>query len=981
MRKMRLTFSILVLAGTALTTGTLVTGSSSAATPSSGTIGPPPAASSVSWQGPDRAATTQGPSDAQCVEPPSGDPGDFGGFCDDFTLTVSVPQRQGSVAVTLNVGGGNPGEDYDLYIYDKGGNQVGNSGNPGGVETATIDCPSPAASPYKIRVVYFTTVSDGLGYSATADYTDQTCPVSPPDRVATFNDNALAFAPSTVVSAHFLGAEPQVIMERRAPWTPQGAPIDPNRIYVDWPLSSRSGIGQLNRSLDGGDSFRPLIDLLCASRSRPNCATGGGGDTENDVNLVNGTLMFSDQEVLANEAYAVSTDHGDTFLAQTPASNTTTATDRQWLAATDNTASTPSGQPIEGFLSYHVPPQAYVQAITTDTHLPLPQPTPQLHDTGQTGQMKVDNNPTSPGHGWIYYPYAAFRGGGTWVATAPSAGWALETNWHTTKVTPNAVDSFTWIAIDHHGNAYQTWDSGGDLFYAYSPIDDARNNPALGGTPGSFWSQRARINPPSVKTIVFPELVAGDTGRIAVTYLGTSDFDGVPDDAQPSVKWHTYAGVITGAASDNPVVNTGLVSHRISHEGNICTGGTFCGLPGVGDPAKDDRSFADMIDLGFDGSGRVGVIYQDNYTNSFQNMTSADLSPFDLFSKQVSGPSVLAGSSPINVAVPGTGSRDDAQNDATWPNRAYTNPGTNLRSLDELRASLALEGGDLVARIRLADATVAGMQRDIGLYNAVPCAPPCAAERLQYVLRFYTPTDAYHLSFEVLPNGAMRSFGGKLDSNDGIANPASPTSILGSGYHTDAAYAVTAQLSNGELVLRAPASTFGLAVGSQVLSVTAFALAGPLEANETTLAYIMRTIDATPPFDAALQDVTKADLSIAKSDSPDPAKIGAALTYTLAVKNSGPAGATGVTVVDTLPKNAGYSSASTTQGTCSSKPSKNAVTCSLGTLAAGATATVTIVVKPSAKGTLTNTASVSAASPQDSNPANNNDTETTVVRP
>ena len=981
MRKMRLTVSTAVLVLIGIAIAALTTGSSSAATPSSGTIGPPPSAATVSWQGPDRAATTQGPSDAQCVEPPSGGPGDFGGFCDDFALTVSVPERRGSFTVTLNVGGGNPGEDYDLYVYDKNGNQVGNSGNPGGVETATIDCPSPDASPYKIRVVYFTTVADGLGYGATAQYTDKTCQVNPPDRVATYNDNALSFAPSTVVSAHFLGAEPQVSMERRAPWTPQTAPVDGNRIYVDWPLSSRSAIGQLNRSLDGGDSFRPLIDLTCAARSRPNCATGGGGDTENDVNLVNGTLMFSDQEALANEAYAASIDHGDTFLTQTPAPNTTTATDRQWLAATDNTASTPTSQTIEGFLSYHVPPQAYVQAITADTHLPVPQPTPQLHDTGQTGQMKVDNNPASPGHGWIYYPYAAFRGGGTWVATAPSAGWALETNWHTTKVTPNAVDSFAWIAIDHHGNAYLTWDSGGDLYYAYSPIEDERNNPASGGTPGTFWSPRARINPPSVKTIVFPEVVAGDTGRIAVTYIGTSDFDGVPDDAQPTVKWQTYAAVITGAASDNPVVNTGLVSHRISHEGNICTGGTFCGLPVVGDPAKDDRSFADMIDLGFDGSGRVGVIYQDNYTNSFQNLQSADLSAFDLFAKQVSGPSVLAGSSPVNVPVSGSAFRDDAANDATWPNRAYTNPGANLRSLDELRASLNLEGNELVGRIRLADASVTGMQRDLATYNAVPCAPPCAAERLQYVLRFYTPTEAYHMSLEVLPSGATRSFGGKLDANDGLVNPASPTAVLGSGYHTDTGFAVTGQISNGELVLRAPASAFGLAPGSQVLSVTAFALAGPLESNETTLAYIMRTVDATPPFDAALQDVTKADLSLVKSDAPDPAKVGAALTYTLAVKNNGPAGATGVTVVDTLPKNAGYSSASTTQGTCSSKPSKSTVTCSLGALPGGATATVTIVVKPTARGTLTNTGSVSAASPQDPNLANNSDTETTVVGP
>src|SRR5207249_3517841 len=103
------------------------------------------------------------------------------------------------------------------------------------------------------------------------------------------------FAPSTLVAAQFLGAEPQTAMERtNAPGVPQGNPggLSNNRIFVDWPLSSRSNIGQLSRSLDGGDSFRLLVDQTCAARSRPNCATGGGGDTESDVNPANGDVFF-----------------------------------------------------------------------------------------------------------------------------------------------------------------------------------------------------------------------------------------------------------------------------------------------------------------------------------------------------------------------------------------------------------------------------------------------------------------------------------------------------------------------------------------------------------------------------------------------------------------------------------------------------------------------------------------------------------------
>jgi hypothetical protein len=55
------------------------------------------------------------------------------------------------------------------------------------------------------------------------------------------------------------------------------------------------------------------------------------------------------------------------------------------------------------------------------------------------------------------------------------------------------------------------------------------------------------------------------------------------------------------------------------------------------------------------------------------------------------------------------------------------------------------------------------------------------------------------------------------------------------------------------------------------------------------------------------------------------------------------------------------------------------VTCSLGTLSNGSSATVTIVVTPTTLGTITNVASVTANEP-DLNVANNVDIETTSVR-
>ena len=833
----------------------------------SGTIGPSPDPSSQSWHGDDVDASTSGGSVAECNA--------SGARCDDFLLTVDTAQPRGTFTVNVNID--LPAEDYDLYVYDNAGNEVGNSGNPNGVpETTTIPCPSLANGPYTVRVVYFTTSADiGNSYHATATWADGSCP-GPTN--PSYVNNALTFAPGTLVSAHWIAGEPQTTLERtNAPWS-DPAHTNDNRIFVDWPISSRSNIGQLSRSLDGGDSFRLLFDPTCSARSRPNCATGGGGDTEEDVNLKNGDVFFGDQESLANEASATSTDHGDSFLSQTPLGSSGSGTDREWIAATDDSQKLAGvGPNIEAFFTYHIPPNAFIHAIPDTTHVPVSQAGPQITNAGQTGQPRVDNNPSSPGYGWIYYPYRDFIGAGplqagTSVATAPSTGYQLVSNWHTHVVTGDGANSFPWVAIDSAGNAYVSWDPGGVVYYAYSLISDPLNNPSVGGIPGTVWSQKIRITPPGlVGSGVFPEITAGSVpGRIGVTYVGSEDYSGDPNGSDPTAHWKTYAAVINNANTDSPTIYTGVVSHRIVHHGNICTHGTTCGLPGVGNDT-DDRSFLDMIDVGFDNNGRLGVVYEDNNTHSFQDDATTnpggsamvDQETFMYFAKEVTGQTLFPNTSPVNISIP-RGARDDPAGDATWPNTAA---GTNIPALDVLHTSLDLVGPNLVAHLKLADASTSAMTGAITAYNNTLCAPPpCNAQRLQYVVRFNSANEAYHMSLEVQPDGTMRAYGGKLDANDGIPNPASPTAIIAAGYMTDAGFTVTPTITpgpGGEIVLSAPASQFGLAGGDDLYSATGFAMAGPNEIDPTThlaipqtAAYVMRTVDASPPFDTTLGTVT-----------------------------------------------------------------------------------------------------------------------------
>lgn len=102
-----------------------------------------------------------------------------------------------------------------------------------------------------------------------------------------------------------------------------------------------------------------------------------------------------------------------------------------------------------------------------------------------------------------------------------------------------------------------------------------------------------------------------------------------------------------------------------------------------------------------------------------------------------------------------------------------------------------------------------------------------------------------------------------------------------------------------------------------------------------------------------------ADLSITQSASVATIAVGADVTYTLKVADNGPEGAAGVTLQDTLPTGATLVSAVPSEGTCSgSTPLK----CTLGALASGTGATVTLTVQLNQGGTDTNTASVSSES-------------------
>ena len=133
-----------------------------------------------------------------------------------------------------------------------------------------------------------------------------------------------------------------------------------------------------------------------------------------------------------------------------------------------------------------------------------------------------------------------------------------------------------------------------------------------------------------------------------------------------------------------------------------------------------------------------------------------------------------------------------------------------------------------------------------------------------------------------------------------------------------------------------------------------------------------------PPAPPVVAATPQVDLSITKTDRPDPVFVGGRLTYTLTVRNLGPDTATNVRVADALPAATDFVSVATSQGTCTGG---RVVRCSLGTLANGGGAVITIVVRPTEPGVLINTATVVGTEPEPNTTNNRASTPTLVKGP
>ena len=190
--------------------------------------------------------------------------------------------------------------------------------------------------------------------------------------------------------------------------------------------------------------------------------------------------------------------------------------------------------------------------------------------------------------------------------------------------------------------------------------------------------------------------------------------------------------------------------------------------------------------------------------------------------------------------------------------------------------------------------------------------------------------------------------------------------------------------SPGNVIYSAGVVTWSVPV--LALNATA-SLALVVKANSTgvitnTAAVTTGTADPNPDDGTAAAVVNvvspTADLALGLTDTPDPLWLGNYLTYSITVSNGGPATATGLITVDTLPPAVNFISASPVN--TYTVVGQVVTFTNLGNLASGAQTNLTITVQPTTAGTLTDTAACHSEV-IDPFKANNSASVKTIVQP
>ena len=516
----------------------------------------------------------------------------------------------------------------------------------------------------------------------------------------------IAFGEPVTVDAQRFAGEPNLVLAADG------------RRYVSapWGLSTQTAF--LWRSEDAGESYRqvqvaPHVQLPYAYRS--------GGDTEYQAAgpAAPGQparIYVANQDDLAQNTCGYSDDAARTFTFIAGINCPQSAgADREWLATTRIEAASgrDAGHDIEylwydhfgvGTDELHRSDDGLTYSSTASTRVD----DPNLGALGNPGNAVAD-----PRTGVVYVtaPTSGADGNGVAVGWTADGGATLHV---IAAVRPSMSlgttgTDFTVLAIDSAGGLDLTFSDQGAAgqpwrtFLVHStgvtmvPGTGGHMVPVSGATSAQWSAPVALTGPgsghPEITHSVFPWVTAGDPGRVAVAFYGTSQPLTYDPNSQ-AAPWSTDVIETLDAQDAAPVTTLAAVAPLHTHLSSICFNGVGC--TGMG-----NRNMLDFFEVRTDpATGAVVVVYNDD-ANTLQAVFPGG--PFDMVSTQVSGPTLRAGTTLDGTPLRATYVADRA-GDGFLPTVDTSTPaldllGTGVRLTDPASLEVRLDVADLTAPV------------------------------------------------------------------------------------------------------------------------------------------------------------------------------------------------------------------------------------------------------------------------------------------
>jgi uncharacterized repeat protein (TIGR01451 family) len=984
MRARRLFLAVPILVGTL---ALLAAASAPASTPSSSTVTVPssPGAVSRSWTG----TVLPGVNPTSSCAPPSTS------AVDEHVVTIVVGNAYDSVnaafkfQITWEPTSENDTSDLILTVIGPDGEEVDSS--DGGSPSEIVNANNLPAGEYHVLACGFANVNN-QPYNGSLVVT--TSERAPEPSLPSAPAQGLAFSASVAADNQRDEAEPLLEIDKAG------------NVYDCGPtgFSNASDYAQVSPPNQGGDQFHML-----GTPPRGQQGAGGGGDCGLAFGTVknsrgNYQYAYTGLGPLTGFVSSTSPNNGKSLATGGPFANGVTdeggGADRQWMTFVGE-------QEVLLIYNQQQPRNVVVQR-SIDGGLTY---SPFAERAARSPRFPGPIRYIEPGgafpNGVVYFPWD--RGSMTGNQINISFSTDKGATWRNCggATAPGTTTLFVTADHDNAGNIYIVYGENAK-FHTYMITTSAAKlvatcteNPALSSRlpdlqPTAF-SAPVQVDRDAIRSTVFQWVTAGgDPGRVAVVFAGT-ETDGNPNTGTFDATWHIYVNQSLNATAADATFSQVKATTHPFHYDSICLNGLGCDLaipPG-------DRSMADFFSLDYNPvDKKIYVTF--NRSNKKPDEELGHIAT-PMVITQTGGPSLGGGTISSTRPVLRSSSADppgDALSSYSTlaPGVVPADPPTtNEPAGDFLSLSIGPEvnlttgaevaNGGFTATIKVADLSRMSLQNTSGRTNS---------QSLLWVLRFtngyqdaaaaarWNQAQGFTFGYNNYTTGsAPCATTGPVSSDKCILYPGG-TPIQGDVNQTTG----TIRLSVPRSLLRALSGGTGpgerptevaATTGSRFFDATMFSLGNTVSTTQDVQSFLY-PLDNTPAMDFLLPGPVTADLAITKSDSPDPVKGGQNLTYKVVVTNNGPGTATGVVMTDNLPKNAGFASVSTTKGTCEAKPAKATVTCNLGDMASGTSATITIVVKSPTKGPISNKASVTATSP-DPNSSNNSDTETTTVTP